>query len=215
MIREIINKLKLKKRKLEKTANKFTETTIPNAPFEITLSKNANFFKMVINDYISIINYVDRMQEIDNLGIESLICNAVLWNSGKQKVNRGVYYIFEIENRLYNILISDNKFIIDERIKINDLTEEKILSFNSEITDYSYTFHKHDQTGDTFYTRYYNKRGYSFGKLDLSTEEFLESINLLMFNLEQINAIENIVNIELLRKNILSSPERNPQKIYK
>lgn len=215
MIREIINKLKLKKRKLETAATHFEETKIHDRPSNITLSRKENFFEMKINEYISIVDYVDRMREIDSFGIESLVCNAVLWNSGKQKVNRGVYYIFEIENRLYNILISDNKFIIDERIKINDITEEKILSFNSEITDYSYTFHKHDQTGDTFYTRYYNKRGYSFGKLDLSTEEFLESINLLMFNLEQINAIENIVNIELLRKNILSSPERNPQKIYK
>lgn len=215
MIREIINKLKLKKRKLETAATHFEETKIHDRPSNITLSRKENFFEMKINEYISIVDYVDRMREIDSFGIESLVCNAVLWNSGKQKVNRGVYYIFEIENRLYNILISDNKFIIDERIKINDITEEKILSFNSEITDYSYTFHKHDQTGDTFYTRYYNKRGYSFGKLDLSTEEFLESINLLMFNLEQINAIENIVNIELLRKNILSSPERNTQKIYK
>lgn len=215
MIQEIINKLKLKKRKLETAATHFEETKIHDMPSNITLSRKENFFEMKINEYISIVDYVDRMREIDNLGIESLVCNAVLWNSGKQKVNRGVYYIFEIENRLYNILISDNKFIIDERIKINDITKEKILSFNSEITDYSYTFHKHDQTGDTFYTRYYNKRGYSFGKLDLSTEEFLESINLLISNLEQINAIENIVNIELLRKNILSSPERNPQKIYK
>lgn len=208
MIQEVINKLKFKKRKLEKVATDLTETTIPNVSFKIVLSNEADFFKMKISDYISIADYVERMQEIDNLGIEALVCTAVLWNSSKQKVNRGIYYILPVENRLYNILIRDDYCIIDERIKINDITEEKILSFNSENTDYGYTFHKHDQTGDTFYTRYYNKRGYSFGKLDLSTEEFLESINLLVSNLENIREIESIINLELLRKTIINNPEK-------
>lgn len=214
MIQDVINKLKLKKRKLEKAATKLTETTIPNVSFKIVLSNEADFFKMEISDYISIVDYAERMQEIDSFGIAALVCNAVLWNSSKQKVNRGVYYILPVENRLYNILIRADYLIIDERVKNNDITEEKILSINTEDFDFGYTFHKHDQTGDTFYTRYYNKRGYSFGKLDLSTEEFLESLNLLISNLEGINNIEKIINLELLKNTILNNQEK-PQKICK
>lgn len=207
MFQEIRNKLKAKKRHLQDSVSFSSDLEEKGIPFEIQLSKEKNLFKMEISDDISIADYVERMRLIDNFGLESLICNAVLWNSSKQKVNKGLYYVIPIGNRLYNIFKGDNYIKIDERIKESDITEEKIISLEVESNDYSYTFHKHDSTGNTFYTRFFNKRGFCFGKLELSEEEFTESVVLLIHNLESIDDMRNIIDIELLRRNLLDVPE--------
>lgn len=209
MIVELINKLKSKKQQLQNSVSYNTYIEDQKIAFEIRLSKEYNFFKMEISDYVSIVDYVERMRLIDNFGLESLISNAILWNSGKQKVNKGLYYVVPINNRLYNIFIEGNHIKIDERIKTNDITEEKIVSLDIENNDYSYTIHRHDNTGNTFYTRYFNKSGFSFGKLDLSVEDFSKSINSLIHNLENIDNIRNIVDIELLREYILGDLEKS------
>ena len=78
---------------------------------------------------------------------------------------------------------------------------------------------KHDKTGNTFYTRYYNKnRLYSLGALELHEEETYDEVNSVIHNLESIEGIENILDIELLKTNILEYLDENlPQrkKCYK
>lgn len=71
---------------------------------------------MKISDYITITDYVERMRQIDNLGLEKMVFNHVLWNSNKQKVNKGTYYVINTLNGIYNILINDELLIINERI---------------------------------------------------------------------------------------------------
>lgn len=157
---------------------------------------------MIISDYISIVDYSERMKLTDTFGMELMISNAVLWNSRKQKVNKGSYYVVTVDNRLYNILVNESIIKIDERIYDNGIIEEKILSFDSRNDDYSYTVHHHDSTGNTFYTRYFSQL--SFGNLDLSLEEFLKSSSLLISNLELIENIENVIDIKSLKNCIFA-----------
>lgn len=178
--------------------------------FEIILSQENNFFKMEISDYISITDYVERMKEIDYFRINNLVSNAVLWNSREQKVNKGIFYVIVMGNRIYNILLDGNIIKIDERTKNDDITEERIVSLDTDNNDYSYILYNHDNTGDTFYTRVFSKKGFNFGKLDLSEDEFLEDFSLVITNLESVEGINSILDIILLKKYILDDLGKNP-----
>ena len=68
-----------------------------------------------LDDYYTIQDYVDKMKEIDGLEIDKLLNLSVLWNSERQRVNKGTYYIFKHKTYLYNILINDEVIAIDER----------------------------------------------------------------------------------------------------
>ena len=46
--------------------------------------------------------------------ILSSIYTSVLWNSSRQKVNKGTYYVIPISNCIYNILVGDEESIINE-----------------------------------------------------------------------------------------------------
>lgn len=195
MFEKIINKLKNKKNELQSSTS---HTPLEHTePFEILLSKDNNFYKMEINDYISIIDYTERMRIIDNYGIDDLISSSVSWNNSKQKINKGTYFIIPIDNRLYNILINENFLIIDERTRKNDITEERIIRL--ENNDYWCTIFHHDITGSTFYVRYYNTCGFSVGKLDLTKEEVIEEFSSVIENLKNIIGIEQIIDLNTLK----------------
>ena len=209
MLKELIDKLKAKKQQLQNPT--FYNQTIEEekTKFEILLSQENNFFKMEISDYISITDYVERMKEIDHFGIESFIGNAVLWNSREQKVNKGIFYVIVIGNRLYNILLDGNIIKIDERTKHDDIIVERILWLDTDNNDYGYALHNHDLTGDTFYTRFFSKKRANFGKLDLSADEFFKEISLVIANLEGVEGINNIFDINLLKRYILGDLGKN------
>lgn len=226
MFRELIDKLKTKKKKLQDYAT--NNETIENKPieeqndFEITISSENNISKIVISDYISIGDYVKKMESSDEFHILDLLCNCVIWNSRKQKVNKGTYYVMSNGNRLYNILFTDEEVKIDERAKIEfdeqtqkeNITEERVITFDINTNEYHYFGAKHDKTGSTFCTRYYNKnRLFSMGPLDLSEKETYDEISSVTCNLEGINGIENIINIELLKKQVLEDLDKDsPQR---
>lgn len=209
MFQEIISKLKLKKQLLQEKdiSDKEIEVKEEEVVFEITLSQEKNFYKMEISNYISMGNYCERMKEIDNLGVKSLMCNAVLWNDRLQKVNVGPYYAVVVEDRIYNFLVADDCLIVDERIQADDVIEEKILSLNLDKNDYSYAFHKH-MIGNTFYTRFFNVTGLKFGKLDLTVEEFKDDVTSLINNLENIDNIEDVIDINFLSEFIFNNLEK-------
>ncbi len=196
MVERLFNKLKTKKYKLQKpTLNQDTpEEQKPS--FDIVLSQKDNFLKMEISDDITLVDFVERMKEVDTFGIEPMISNPVMWNSSKQRVNKGAYYIIVVDNRLYNILISNDCIIIDEKTKINEITEERIIRL--ENNDYWCTFFKHDATGSTFYTKYYNTRGFSLGALDLTKEETVETFRPVIENLRNIPGIEDILDLDTI-----------------
>lgn len=200
MFRKIIEKLSDKKRRLLHANSSKIPKIIETLDLKIALIKEEDYFKMEINDYISIVDYVDRMKSIDKYGIEQMVSNAVLWNSKYQKVNQGIYYIIPFENKLYNILINADFVKIDERIHKNKIVEEKIFLFDIVDKDYSYTYHNHDEFGDTFLTRYFNKQGLSFGKLDLAAEEFIYDFKLLINNLKMLKHINKIIELETIEQ---------------
>lgn len=197
------------------TEDKPTEKQIDS---EITISNEGNIYKIVINDYISIGDYVKKMESSDECHILDLLCNCVLWNSEKQKVNKGTYYAISVGNRLYNILFADAKIIIDERTTIErdeqtqkeNITEERVITFDINKNEYHYFGAKHDKTGNTFYTRYYNKyRSFSMGTLDLSAKETFYEISSVIYNLEGIYKIETIIDLKFFKKQVLEDLDKN------
>lgn len=203
---------------MEYTQN--TETTQNKSNFDITISNKNNIPKIIISDYISIEDFVKRMKSIDTFHLLDLLCNCILWNTEKQKVNKGIFYIILNANLLYNISFTDKEIKIDERTKIDfdeqtkkeNIIEERVITFDINTNEYHYYKAKHYKTS-TFYTRYYDKnRLFNLGKLDLSSKETYDEISSVFNNLECINEIENIININMLREYILEDLEKNYQK---
>lgn len=224
MIRELINKLKSKKQQLQKYNTNNDNDDIVIKPIEeekeinIKISKHDNIYKIEIDDYISIGDYIKKMKLSDEYRILDFLCNGVIWNSNKQKVNKGIYYVITNDNRIYNILFTDTEIKLDERTKKEfdeqtqkeNITEERIITIDSNKNRYSYFSAKHDKTGNTYYVRYYyQNRQFSLGELDLTEEETYEGINLVISNLEAINGITNIIDIELLKEQILKDLIKN------
>lgn len=215
MFKELIDKLKTKKKQLQncRTENNTIETkTVEQNKSPITISVQNKISKIEINDYISMEDYEKLMKSSEEYHILELLCNCVLWNSNKQRVNKGTYYVIIVDNRIYNILFTSDKIKIDERTKIQldeqtqkgIITQERAITLNINKKEYRYYSAKHDKTGNTFYIKYYNKnRLYSLGTLDLNKEEAYEEINSVIHNLENIEGIKNILDIPFLKANIL------------
>ena len=171
MLKNLINKLKLQRNEL----NNFIDYHDPieiKPVVDITITKENDFIKMKISDYISVADYVERLENNDEYNLLKLVHNTVLWDSSRQCVSKGIYYIIQIDNRLYNIQINDNKIQIDERIRSEETIVEKYLSFNNETYDYRYSSLKHDSTGSTFYTKFYNKSQNIFEPEDKGPSQF-------------------------------------------
>ena len=223
MLKELIEKLKRKKHQIQsyKSDNDDINTGIKvheEKEVEIIVSSQNNITKIEIPDYVCIGDFVDKKNYGEEYKILDLLCNCVLWNSDKQKVNKGIYYVIIIDNRIYNILFTDEKIQIDERINPifdeitnkENITQERVITYLPNQNKYRYYSAKHESDGNTYYTKYYNKnREYSLGTLDLTEEETYEEVKSVIFNLEIINGIETILDIELLKEQILNDLSKN------
>lgn len=231
MFKKLIDKLKIKRQSLEKynTKSDANKTTPIEGDKEvnITITEKDNIFKIDISDYMTINDFFDKENSSDEYYILKSLYNYVLWNGRKQMVNKGTYYVITNDNTIYNILFSDENIEIDERTKIEldeqtqkeNIICERAITFNINKNEYHYFSAKHESNGNTYYTRYYSKnRMSSFGKLDLNEEEAYDEISSVVCNLENIEGIENIVDIELLKLNILEHLGQQlspPTKCYK
>lgn len=223
MLKELIEKLKRKKYQLQnyKTDNNDIKTGIKvheEKEVEIIISSQNNITKIEITDYICIGDFVDKKNYGEEYKILDLLCNCVLWNSDKQKVNKGIYYVIIIENRIYNILFTNDKIQIDERIKPifdeitnkENITQERVITYLPNQNKYRYYSAKHESDGNTYYTKYYNKnREYSLGTLDSTEEETFNEVASVISNLETIPSIETILDIELLKEQILNDLKKD------
>jgi len=191
----------------------------------INITKENNIIKIEISDYISMVEFDDKIKSSDEYSVLDLLCLSLSWNTSRQKVNKGTYYIIITDNRIYNILINDGKIKIDERTQIaldeqtqkENIIEERLITFNIDEEKYRYYTAKHEQNRNTYYTKYYDKnRTYSLGALDLSEEEALSEIKEVFYNLEGIEGINNILDIELLKSYKANDLRKiNPIKIRK
>lgn len=142
--------------------------------FNINITKVNNIIKIEISDYISMIEFDDKIKSGDEYRVLDLLCTSVLWNNSRQKVNKGTYYIIIIDNRIYNTLINEGKIKIDERTQKalgkqaqkENIIDERLITFNINEEKYRYYTAKHEQNRNTYYTKYYDKnRAYSLGHL--------------------------------------------------
>lgn len=195
MIRNVINQLKHKRNQLTNLSS-FEQPII--APVEITISEETDCYVMYISNYVDALEYSKKKDEIDKMGISNRISMSLLWNSCRQKINKGIYYIFLKDDDLYNIWINGKEIKIDERLKVGEETYEKIISFKLDSNDYSFTSFKHDKIGSTFYTKYYGTQKMDMGKLSLNKEEAYEEIMMFLNNVLEIENILDIVDINLL-----------------
>lgn len=200
-LKELKNRLTLHKTK-ENIPQILNYNNKEKSNFDITILENYDLFKIEITDYITASDYLETMKQIDIFELNSKLTNGILWNSNKQRINKGVYFVFFHNGKLYNILNNENFIKIDERIKIEDTIEEKILTFKIEDANYYYFKCIHDKNGNSYLTRYYGKNGTICADLELSIEEFKNDLNLIFSSLETLKDIESIIDIEIISQQI-------------
>lgn len=204
VFRELIDRLKSKKKQLQVSSDSCNKSRELDKPFDINVSKENNFLKIVISDYVSLNAYMHKLKLINEEGIDKLLFFGVLWNCDRQKINKGTYYVVNCDNRSYNVLLNEDGLKVIEMIKKEEITEQKSICLDANNT-YHYFSCKHDKYGSSYHLRYYNPdNNNSMGNLDLSREEAYEEINLLITNLESIDGILNIIDIDLLKKYVLA-----------
>lgn len=201
MIKKIFSKLKKEKIHSEGSVDNEVSNK-KETSFDINVSSENDVLKIDISDYISIFDYIERMKLIGDGKYINVLVNGVLWNGSKQCVNKGSYYVFSIGDKTYNILVNDDEYKINERVKKDDTTEDKLLRFRKADDDYGYSVLKHDKNGSTFFTKYYCKKHINYGKLGLTVEETFRDIYYMLFNLSKKENINDIIDIELLKSKI-------------
>lgn len=183
--------------------------------FTLTTSKEDNIYKVEISDYIKIMNYVKRFKENDPYNLYDSISNNILWNSDKQRANKGTYFVIYEENRLYNILFQDDKIEIDERTRYeNGYTDEKILKYYPETKMYKYCILKHDAHGSTYLVKFYDKKEIETKFFRYPYEDAYKDITDLMANLQTIPNIDRVLNINMFLEDVVRDMEINPV-VYK
>lgn len=198
MLKELIDKYLRRKKVVEEKIQPVEEKQV----FDISISRCNNVFIVDVSDYVTIGDYVERMHEIDNYNLLDLIGNAVLWNSKRQRVNKGTYYVIMHDGYLYNILLGEEETIIDERVKVDDHTVEKHIDLHKN-GDYNFTHFKHDKVGSTYYTMYYSKKGFPIKNFELSKEDAYKLISDLLSRFELVPSSDNILDVNMFRENVL------------
>lgn len=198
MLKEFIEKYLRRKKEVKQEVIQPVEE---KKEFDISISRSNNIFMVEVSDYISIIDYVERMKDIDHFNLLDLICNAVIWNGKRQQVNKGTYYVTINDGYLYNVFIGEDEIAIDERVKVDDHTEQRHISLHSD--DYNYSSFRHDKVGSTYYTMYYSKKGFPIKNFELSEEDAYEEINGVLSNIELIPGICDIVDVKQFRTKVL------------
>ena len=213
MFKDLINKLKNKKQKLQDVKNTPKKEKLVEPKVDIEISKDNSILKMNISNDFPAIYYENKTKIIDKYGIVNLISNNIIIKGGRiVLIKKGTYYVLTLNNKIYNILIDGDNISIDERIKLNDITEERIISCNTTSNDYKYFSAKHDK-GDTFYTMYYDKDDFDYGNLTFSKEEAYEEIKNVIQNLENIEEIKKVLNIDILKRYILDDIQTENKKV--
>lgn len=170
--------------------------------FYIALSKENYLVKIKISDYLSTADYLDTIKSFDKNNVFSMISNNVLWNSRKQMVNKGSYYILKINNILYNVHVNDFDVVFDSRIKNDDDTYEQIIKYNLVDNKYSYCSFKNDINGSTSNIKYYAPNGIIIAHR-MPREVAYKEINSMLTNLVGLNI--DRLDIESIKDTISSN----------
>ena len=103
MLRELVNKLRTRKERLLEVQSAISTPAIEqNDNVEIVVSRQDDFYKIVISDYISSRGLVDRISKDDSLNVLNSFSNSIFWSNSQQKFSSGTYYVISLGNKLYN-----------------------------------------------------------------------------------------------------------------
>lgn len=179
----------------------------------ITVSSSEDIYIVNIDDDMDIFDYDKKIRKIDKVGVTNMLTYNVLWNSKLQRINKGIYYIFQIEDSLYNIFVGDY-IAIDESYKKEDIRYERFINYSSYINAYHYQQMEHDKSGSTSNIKYYDSTSSKNDVGVLSKKEASSLINEMLTKLIISDKIKNIIDLELMKENILYSLGRAKIKSY-
>lgn len=181
----------------------------------ITITKENNFYKLIIPSEISFDEYINQMKLIDNYGLIDLIPNDILIKKGSLlRITSGVISTIIIDNRLYNIIVNEEEININEREKVDSEIIEKSLTVNKKEGTYQYASLKHRESGTTFFVKFYPWNDCACKELTLTEDEFIEETSTLLSNLENIEGINDILNLERI-KNVINGKETEQKRKIK
>lgn len=198
----MFNTLKEKLKKLKLRAESLNEIK-EELPFDmIEITEGEEGLRIEIKDYITCSLYTKLMEIIDLNKVGDNISFNIMWNGQCQKINRGFYYIVQGDN-LYNFLIDGNNLTIDERIKVDDIIEEKIIRYNFDSGEYRYSSLKHDKSGSTFFVKFYNKNGTRLDNFALDKDVAFQELSQVLNNLEGLEVVKRLFNVDEVKNGIL------------
>lgn len=180
----------------------------------IKLFYNDNISSLEICDYLSANDFLVKKKIIDSDNRVNISTN-ILWNTDRQCVDKGVYYVIFHNDMVYNILVNDEYIKIDEMTKVNDGSIENILTVYKEDNHYFYASYKHDVYGSTHGIDYYDNQEILYLANLLSKEEVISELYKLVTNMHDILNLKDIVDMDFLNKVILGDllGEANYQKV--
>lgn len=208
----------------KKGFGKVKEPTVEEEDVNITFSLENSFYKIEVSDYASLSKFNEILssnKEFDSIVNDINFIN-VFWNSKKEKINKGIYYIITVEDKTYCILIDRNEILVYEKIKKDideetlkeNITEERILKFDINTKQYSYASYKHDQFGSSYYHMFYdNYKEAVIPEFELSKNDAFKEIKELINNLDNIPNIVVILDTTLFKEYILK--DLNPDALQR
>ena len=212
MINNILKKLSPKKKDNNKETPK---------KYNIDIQKQDNIYRIIINDYISFEEFANLIKSNEKFKILNMPW-AIICNSTTQGINIGTYYIINMNNHIYYLLLSEKKIIILERTieKMDEIEEElyhkkvfgwpesqtKLIKHDREISiypnnSYGYRSVKHVTDGGSYDMKFYSSDDNN--PLHISTKEAYDNINSIITNLENIPNINTILNIDNIKNIVL------------
>ncbi len=183
----------------------YDEIVTKRKSFNIDVFENNGLYKIEISDYISISDYLERIRVLNLEDIDSKLTSGVMWNGKKQCINKGIYFAFTHDDRQYCILKNENEIIIEERTKIGEEMQDKILEISLRDFKYHYFRCMHDKTGSSYDTRFYSRGSSVIKKLELTREEFDDDFNGLVGRLSTFEYILDVIDILEINNLIISS----------
>ena len=168
----------------------------------ISISSNKDISIVTIDDNMNIFEYYEKSKKADEYGVTNMLTNNILWNG--KKVNKGKYYIFQIENSLYNIFVGDY-IAIDERYRKEGTTYERVIRYSSFINAFRYHQMEHDKSGSTSNVRYYDSNESKNSMCVLPKGQVTKLIDEMLTKIIDSNKAKDITDVELMRENILFS----------
>lgn len=170
---------------------------------DISISIQEDYDKVIVADYYTINEYIEKMKKIHGLDIDKSLNTSVVWNSKRQKVNKGTYFVFGINGHLYNILINDEIIKIDERHIVNKQTMNSVVTFYNNSPSWEYFTCMHDENGSTYDTKYCNSKGFATVKaFEMSRHEAVCNWVFITRELKNFKAIDEIVDMGKLDEHI-------------